>query len=228
MHSRTILIFISFVLITVFACDIAWADDSSMPGLSISQSIIIQDESLRKTVGIKELKGPITLADAIALSLVNNPELAAFSLEKRASEARVIQSGLLPNPEMSALVENIGGAKEVTGGVQTSIQLSQLIELGGKRSARTRVAKLSQELAEKDYERKRIEVLTEVSKVFIKTLSAQQKVAIAEEMVRLAEEGVKAVSERVMAGKVSPVEETKAGIALSSVMVALLLDHDGR
>lgn len=217
MYSRTIL-YINVVLMAVFACDIAWADDSSMPGLNISQSII-QDEALRKTVGIKEPEGPITLADAVALSLVNNPELTAFSLEKRAAEARLIQSRLIPNPELSALLENIGGAKEVTGGVQTTIQLSQLIELGGKRSARTHVANLSQDLAEKDYEKKRIEVLSEVSRAFVRTLSAQRHLIIAEEMTGLAGQFVKTVSERVMAGKVSPVEETKARVALSSVMV---------
>ncbi|MBM2837438.1 MAG: TolC family protein [Deltaproteobacteria bacterium] len=215
MPTKTILIFINVALMAVFTCDIAWTDE----GLNISQSIIIQDEAIRKTVGIKEPEGSITLTDALAHALVNNPELAAFSLEKRAADARVIQSRLIPNPEISAVVENIGGAKEVTGGVQTTIQLSQLIELGGKRSARTRTAYLSQDLAEKDYEKKRIEVLSEVSMAFIKTLSAQRHLALAEEMAGLARQVVKTVSERVMAGKVSPVEETKAGIALSSVMV---------
>lgn len=217
MYSKTIL-FTSVVLMAVFVSDIAWADDSSMPGLNISQSII-QDEALRKTVGIKEPEGPVSLTDAIALALVNNPELAAFSLEKRAADARIIQSRLIPNPEISAVVENIGGAKEVTGGVQTTIQLSQLIELGGKRSARTHVANLSQDLAEKDYEKKRIEVLSEVSRAFIRTLSAQRQLTLAEEMTGLARQVIKAVSERVLAGKVSPVEETKAKVALSSVMV---------
>lgn len=170
-----------------------------------------------KEVG--EPTGQLTLTQAVSLALSNNPELAAFSLEKRASEARSIQSRLFPNPEISATVENIGGAKEVTGGEQTTIQLSQLIELGGKRSARTRVAQLSQDLAEKDYEKKRIEVLSEVSRAFIRTLSAQRHLVLAEEMAGLARQVVKTVSERVMAGKVSPVEETKAKVALSSVIV---------
>jgi cobalt-zinc-cadmium efflux system outer membrane protein len=217
MHPRTIL-YINVALMALFACDIAWADDSSVPGLNIPQSII-QDDALRKAAGIKEPEGPITLADAVASVLVNNPELAAFSLEKRASEARAIQARLLPNPEISALVENIGGAKEVTGGVQTTIQLSQLIELGGKRSARARVADLSQGLAEKDYERKRIEVLSGVSRAFTKTLRAQRHLALAEEMAGLAGQFLKTVSERVLAGKVSPVEETKARVAHSSVVV---------
>ena len=166
-----------------------------------------------------EPTGWLTLTQAVSLALSNNPELAAFSLEKRAAEARLIQSRLIPNPEMSAVVENIGGAKEVTGGVQTTVQLSQLIELGGNGLQGTHLANLSQEVAEKDYERKRIEVLSEVSRAFIRTLSAQRHLALAEEMTGLAGQFVKTVSERVMAGKVSPVEETKAKVALSSIMV---------
>ncbi|MEK6599483.1 MAG: TolC family protein [Deltaproteobacteria bacterium] len=215
MQLKTILILLAFAALSTFTefaafnIHTAWSEATST---SLKEKAQISFKT-------EEPEGHITLADAVALALDKNPELAAFSVERRVAEGRVIQSGLLPNPELSALYENIGGAKEITGGGQTTIQISQLIELGGKRSARTHVAHLSQDLAEKDYERKRIEVLTGVSKTFIKTLSAQQKLAIAEEMAGLAKQFVKTVSERVLAGKVSPVEETKAKVALSLVMV---------
>ncbi len=215
MQLKTILILLAFAALSTltefaaFNIHTAW---SEAPSVSLQEKAQVSFKT-------EEPEGPITLADAVALALDKNPELAAFSVERRVAEGRVIQSGLLPNPELSALSENIGGAKELTGGGQTTIQLSQLIELGGKRSARTHVAHLSQSLAEKDYERKRIEVLTGVSKAFIKTLSAQQKLAIAEEIAGLAKQFVKTVSERVQAGKVSPVEEIKAKVALSLVMV---------
>ena len=215
MQLKTILILLAFAALSTltefatFNIHTAW---SEAPSVSLQEKAQVSFKT-------EEPEGHITLADAVALALDKNPELAAFSMERRVAEGRVIQSGLLPNPELSALAENIGGAKEITGGGQTTIQLSQLIELGGKRSARTHVAHLSQNLAEKDYERKRIEVLTGVSKTFIKTLSAQQKLAIAEEIAGLAKQFVKTVSERVQAGKVSPVEEIKAKVALSLVMV---------
>lgn len=214
MRSKTTLIIVSAVaaILSGSNLDMSWAADPSLNG-AVSAS------SAGLSVEAEGPKGSITLNDAIALALIKNPELSAFSIERRAAEARAIQSGLLPNPELSAVVENIGGAKEVTGGIQTTIQLSQLIEIGGKRSARARVASLSQDLAERDYERKRVEILTEVSKAFIRALSAQQKFALAGEMVALAEEVANTVSERVSAGKVSPIEETKARVALSSATV---------
>ena len=79
-----------------------------------------------------EPRGVLSLRQALHETLLNNPELLAFSFELRAIEARRLQAGLLPNPELSAELENFGGTGS-TRGVQsseTTIQLSQLIELG--------------------------------------------------------------------------------------------------
>ena len=74
----------------------------------------------------------LTLRAAIAETLLNNPELAAFSLEKRVREARTLQSGLLPNPHLEIEVENLAGSRSFDGLDQseTTVQLGQLTELG--------------------------------------------------------------------------------------------------
>src|SRR3989337_3662608 len=84
----------------------------------------------------------MTLPQAQSLALMKNPELAAFSWEVRARDAQAIQAGLLPNPEINVEVENFGGSRNFRGFnvTETTIQLSQLIELGGKRSQRRYVA----------------------------------------------------------------------------------------
>jgi outer membrane protein TolC len=88
--------------------------------------------------------GVITLQQALSLGLMQNPELASFSWEMRSAEARTLQAGLLPNPEISAEVENIGGARELKGfnGAENTIQINQLFELGGKRSKRKKLAEI--------------------------------------------------------------------------------------
>lgn len=170
----------------------------------------------------KEPEGELTLRQAVALTLLQSPELAAFGWEVRAREARILQAGVLPNPSVSALVENLGTKREeITGGIQTTLQLGQLIELGGKRSARVRVASLERDVAGWDYELKRIDILSRVSLRFIDVLSAQQRLVLLEETVRLADQSREAVAERVRAGKASPVEETKAGVALSIARIPL-------
>ncbi len=183
-----------------------------------------QERQTRIAVDIEEPTGAITLRQALALALAKNPELAAFSWEVRAQEAATLQAGLLPNPEIVADLQDINGSGASIAGVrqpQTTLQLSQLVELGGKRSKRREVASLTRDLAGWDYETKRIDIFTQISQAFVHALSAQQNLALTEETVRLAEQVAGVVSERVKAGKVSPVEETKANIALSSAQIEL-------
>ncbi len=160
----------------------------------------------------------LTLSQVWSLALLKNPELAGFAWEVRVKEASAIQKGLLPNPELGVEVEEFGGTRDLSGfkGAQTTIALSQLLELGGKRSKRTAVAVLETDLAGWDYEAKRLDVLTEATKTFVEVLAAQEKLILTDELVRLTEDLFNAVSGRVQAGKVAPVEETKAGVALSS------------
>jgi cobalt-zinc-cadmium efflux system outer membrane protein len=94
-----------------------------------------------------------------------------------------------------------------------------LIELGGKRSKRERVAALGKDLAGWDYEVKRLDVFTEVARTFADVLGAQQQVAYTGELVNLAEASYRTVSERVDAGKVSPLEATKASVSLSNTRI---------
>jgi cobalt-zinc-cadmium efflux system outer membrane protein len=172
---------------------------------------------------LEEPSGVITLRQALSMALMKNPELKAFSWEVRAREARTLQARLLPNPEPGVEAENLGGsgAFQDFDGTETTFQLSQLIELGGKRSKRTRVAALERDLAGWDYESKRLDVLTEVTKAFVDVLAAQERLALTEELVHLAGQVFNTVSERVRSGKVSPVEETKASVALATSRIEI-------
>ncbi len=166
---------------------------------------------------------PITLQKALSLALTKNPALDVFSLEQRVREARALQSGLLPNPELEIMVEDIAGSGNFNGfsGSQTTIQLSQLVELGGKRSARLRANDLFGELAGWDYETKRMDVLTEVAKAYSDVLKAQQLVLLSKSLTDLGDQFLKAVTERVESGKVAALEKTKAEVFLSTVRIQL-------
>ncbi|MBT5469194.1 MAG: TolC family protein [Nitrospina sp.] len=169
----------------------------------------------------KEPKEPITLKSAVALALMHNPHLEAFSFEKRAKEARALQSGFSPNPKLDISVEDAGGSGGFSGfdQSQTTIQLSQLIELGGKRAARLRSSNLSKKLADWDYETKRMDVLTQVAKSYALVLKAQQQVMLTEDLVKLSEQFLVVVDERIKAGKVAALEKIKSEINLSSLKI---------
>ncbi len=172
---------------------------------------------------VKEPRGDLTLAGALALALQGNPELRAFSWEVRAAEARRLQEGLLPNPEISLEVEEFGGTRERSGlgGAQTTLTLSQLVQLGGKRPKRERAAAARAALAGWDYERKRLDVYFETARAFYGVLEAQERLALAEETLEVARRLRALSQERVKAGKVSPLEETKAALQAAVSRVAL-------
>ena len=164
---------------------------------------------------LDEPTGDITLRQALTHALMKNPELAAFAWEVRAGEARTLQAGLFPNPELEVETEGFGGDAKGFDVAETTIQLSQLIELGGKRSARTKVAALERNLAGWDYESKRLDVFTETTVAFIELLAAQKQLALNADLAGLAEKFFDTVAAQVKAGKVSPVEEIKAQVVLS-------------
>jgi cobalt-zinc-cadmium efflux system outer membrane protein len=164
----------------------------------------------------------ITLRDALALALQRNPELAAFGKERSATEAAILQAGVLPNPVLGIAADSLGNTRRAEAGDRAAaIQIGQLIELGGKRAARIRAAEASRDVAAWDYEAKRTEILFRVAQRFVDVLVAQQRNTLAEESLALARQVSDAASKRVQAGKVSPVEETKARLAQASAEVEL-------
>jgi cobalt-zinc-cadmium efflux system outer membrane protein len=170
---------------------------------------------------ISEPTGPITLRQALALALLHNPELKVFSWDVRVSEAKRLQASLLPNPKFQVEVEEVGGAgpRSDFDASETTIQLSQLIELGDKRSKRTKLASMEKELAGWDYEAKRLDVFTEVAKAFAEVLAAQEGLELTQELLQVSEELLDTVTKRVNAGKDSPLEQTKAMVALSNIKI---------
>ena len=163
----------------------------------------------------------ITLAGALARTLRGSPELAAFSFELRAAEARILQAGLRPNPELSLDLENPTGSGPFKSGdqMQNTLTLSQLIELGGKRPARIFEAEAGRALVGREYQVKRVEVLKATTLAFIDALAAQRRMELAEEVVKVYGEAVTLTEQRVGVGKASAVESIRAKVAVSSARI---------
>lgn len=174
-------------------------------------------------VSAAESTSQLTLSQALALTLKQNPDLAAFAWDVRSAEARILQAGLRPNPELGVQTEDIAGSKQSTGlsRSQTTIQLSQLIELGGKRRARVREATFGRELAKLDYETKRLDVLKKTAQAFVEVLSGQERVRLAQENVDLASGLIPDIRRRIEAGKASAVEQTRGDVAVASARIEL-------
>ncbi|MHC5060254.1 MAG: TolC family protein [Planctomycetota bacterium] len=179
------------------------------------------EEYVAETVSFNEPNGVLTLGQVLALTLMNNPELKVFSLKIRAAQARKLQAGLWPNPELNVEVEEVGGTGERRGfdAAETTIQLKQLIELGDKSGKRKKVASFEEELASIDYQNKRLEVFSEAAKAFVSVLKAQEKVRLSNEILNLSAESLETVEKRVNAGKDSPLQQTRSSVAHSNIKI---------
>lgn len=172
---------------------------------------------------IVEPPGVLRLQDALALALASNPRLSAFSWNGRIAEAERLQAGVRPSPEIGLTVQEFGGSEARKGfnAAETTLALSQLVELGGKRAMRLRVAAFGRDLAAWDYEVARLDVLAETTAAFAAVLAAQEQLRLTKESLDLAQQVTDAVAARVRAGKVSPIEETRAAAALSQGRIAV-------
>lgn len=160
---------------------------------------------------LEEPVGELTLQDALTAARGYSPKLAPVSWELRAREAEALGAGRWTNPELGVELENFGGGGELDG-TETTVTLSQLIELGGKRGKRRAVAAHEHALAGWDYEVARLDVLTETTHRFLDVLGAQEQLRLALELVEVSEEIQAAVSRRVRAGATSSVEASRARI----------------
>lgn len=165
----------------------------------------------------------ITLKAALSRALLGNPRLKAASLEIRAREARALQESLPPNPELGFSVEEFAGSGPLAGtdAAESTIELSQVVELGGKREKRAAFGSLETGLAEWDYEETRLQVLSQTASAFVDVVAAQERLHLAAEILGLAERRSEAVSQRVAAGKVRPLDESRALVALSASRMAV-------
>ena len=67
-------------------------------------------EPLYKFPAAHNPSGTVSLRQAIGLVLSNHPSLATFTLDVRVAEAKMIQAGLKPNPQLNVTAENLPGS----------------------------------------------------------------------------------------------------------------------
>ncbi len=163
--------------------------------------------------------GPLALPEAISLALARSSELKSYSWDIRAADARQVQAGLRPNPELGVSLEEFGGKGDRDGfdGVETTVAITQPLERGGKRQKRTKVAAAEKQVVQWDYETTRLDLIRRAERAFTTVLAAQRRVALTQNQADLAERLWQTVNKRVDAGKDPPSEASKAQIELSKV-----------
>lgn len=153
----------------------------------------------------------LTLEDALSRAFDGSPQLSAATHELSAVEAEAKLAGRLPNPELSVSLENIAGDGTYQGAdaAELTIELSQPIELGGKRRLRREAAELGRQLAVNGERLARVDVQTETRRRFVAVLAAQEGLALAREHAELSATSLAAAEERIKAGKAPAIDRLR-------------------
>ncbi|WP_420223877.1 TolC family protein [Pigmentiphaga litoralis] len=159
---------------------------------------------------------PLTLAQALERASAGSFFLSAAARDIDIAEGEAIQAATRPNPEVGTSMEDTRHASRVT-----TAQIGLPIELGGKRAARMTAADASRDLARAQFNVARAQLRAEVIGAFFAILIAQERIRLSQASVDLASQGSRIAGRRVEAGKISPVDATKAGVEQANAELAL-------
>jgi cobalt-zinc-cadmium efflux system outer membrane protein len=173
-----------------------------------------------------ELSGSevLSLAEALELAADHNPTLAAAGHRLEAADALLDQAGRWANPELEFGVENFGGNDELRGfeSAESTLLIKQSLQLGGKIKRGREVAESERSIAGRGRESVELDVRARTTVAFYSVLTAQERVDLGRELLDLARRFAATVDARVEAGKVSPVEATRARMEVAAVRVELI------
>ena len=163
----------------------------------------------------------LTLKTALQRALAANPRLTAAERDVGIATGQRIQAGALINPELSYEQDNSFGSGRYRGTIsaETTLQISQLFELFGKRDARIAVGQAGVEAAAIQRKAVRLEVLSETAVAFLNVLGAQRRIRILDEQIAAIDKLAPLLHRRVDAGASSPAEIGRAEVA-SALMKA--------
>jgi cobalt-zinc-cadmium efflux system outer membrane protein len=177
--------------------------------------------------GISAEEHALTLEEALARTLQSSRDLIVATEELRTVEAEALSASRLPNPDLTITLENVAGdgTYQDTDAAELTIELSQPIELGGKRRLRREAAELNRQLASHGTTLANTEVLATTRQRFIALLAAQERLALAKEQAELAETSLAAARDLIEAGKAPEIDRLRLEGEASLARLAVTRDE---
>ena len=152
-----------------------------------------------------------TVDDLVSIALADNAELLAMRKEVQAGEALLRQAGLRANPTLE-----VSGARQLAGPDNNVMVQGELpLELGGRRSARIRVAERELGIRRQAAAERERQLAAEVRLKFGDALAAAMKLRFTEEIIDNAKENFDLVAAKVTEGRTPPLEQSMESVELN-------------
>jgi len=162
----------------------------------------------------------LTVAEAQAEAIQNNPGLMAEKLGLPVADTAVLTAGLKPNPVLSVSSDHLdllGTGFNATNGAgpsETALRVDVPLERGNKRELRLDNAGYARKIAEAKYADSVRRLRQDVTLACIDLLAAKAKLALANDNLQALNKVVQFNETRLKGGAVAPVELTRARVAM--------------
>ncbi|QQS14771.1 MAG: TolC family protein [Rhodospirillales bacterium] len=159
---------------------------------------------------------PLSLAEALQKASHAHPRLFIADRDIAIAEARRLQAGVRPNPQLSLEIDNAfgSGGYRWLRAAEATLQLSQVFELGGKRDARVAVAAAEHDAARHQLAAARLELLAETTTAFVAVAGAQRRALVLDRQLAALDRLTPLLRQRVEAGASSEADAARAQVAI--------------
>jgi outer membrane protein, heavy metal efflux system len=169
----------------------------------------------------KVISESISLQDAITATLNKNPSLSAYQFRHQALAGEKVTAELKPGWEVSGEIENLAGTGDYKGtdASEMTLSLSSVIELGRPQQARSQLVTARQAAMMSSEQLATADLLTKVTRQFIKVLAAQETMGLQQEFYKAAEDNLRSINLLIQSGRLSDAEllRAKAALAISGI-----------
>ncbi len=167
-------------------------------------------------MAIAQAPAALTLPQALHRALGANARLVAADREIGMADGRRTQARAIPNPQAEFELDNALGSRDYRGlrSAETTLQLSQLIELGGKRNARVAAATGEYDSARWQRAAVRLELLSETAIAFVNVLGAQRRVQVLNGQIAVLDRLSPLLQRRLEAGASGPADTARTQVTI--------------
>ena len=168
------------------------------------------------------LTGALSLRDAMEATLARHPRLRSFPFRAESLAGERDLANLRPAYQVQASLEDALGTGDVRDftGAEATFQLSNIVELGGKRPARVGVVNRRLDMLDAEQRVVELDLLIEVVRRYIEVASAQETLALQAQATALAENIILILQPLVEAGQSPQLEIDRANAALRRAEIA--------
>lgn len=164
----------------------------------------------------------LTLQEALDSAIESSLALKQAEANIQMRLADCWQAGLRINPELTIDLDNLGGHGGNCGFNSSgpSVSLSQIIELGNKRSARQNTAAALASIAVWDREILKQDLLHKITNLIIDAVASIEKIKLMRNANEIGMASLDCIAEKINNGKANPIILRQAELSLSSSKLA--------